>query len=265
MNRPTNCFRDFNPNRIGGHREHWIDVLTGRNTDAAYPASITPPGAGGKFTPGGAVLSHPGNTFLCHLSPGTLAHRAMAEFQRLLLELPSARYCTPLPQASFHMTVFCGVSGDPLGTDGWPSGLAADASLRVVNDCFMSRLEGLTLPGPFTVNATCPREGFVLHLEPRDRASHDALWSCRDKLRDLTGLDRADHDDYGFHVSLAYLTAHMPVDIADRHLRDVEEIFAALSPDMQDIQLGPVEFCSFETMHHFEPLMVIPQQPVTSC
>lgn len=260
MNIPNPRFRDYDPARIVGNRDMWVSLLTGKDAAGPLPQSISAPGQGGKFTPDGAILPFPGNTFICHIDPASRAHRAITEFQRRVLALPSARHCIALPASSLHMTIFCGVSGEPLGEDGWPKDIAPGSSLTEITETFRTRLRGVRLPGPYRVRPTGPNHGFTLHMEPCDRQSHDALWTSRDILRDVTGMERSDHDHYGFHISMFYLTRFMSEDLASQHMTAIGAIFDELRDDLGDIQLGPVEFCNFENMMHFNTLLRIEQE-----
>lgn len=228
--------------------------LTGRSSGAQHPPSVTAPGGGGKFAPDGAPLPFPGNTFLCHIDPASDAFDALARIQDGLRGLPSARAFTFLPKPSFHMTVFCGVAGIPLDTDGWPADLPAGTPLTEVTNHFAERLRDRTGAAGMRVRATRCDLGAAIQLVERDLESGRVLRRLRDTLRDATRLDREDHLTYEFHVSLAYQTCWLDAAAAAEYLHALDRIFAASRDGLSDIELGPVEFCEFDTMHSFHPV-----------
>ena len=79
-------------------------------------------------------------------------------------------------------------------------------------------------------------------------------------MRDLTGFRPGDFDDYVFHLSMAYLTQWV-TEATAREIVDfsaeLEREFCASRPV---IALEECAFCTFESMHHFEPVHVIPWQ-----
>lgn len=251
------CPRRFHPERAEPPADYWMRLLMEESFDTPLPRGISQPGEGGKFTPAGEVLRFPGNTFICHIDRTSAAHAALGAMQAELKALPSAEYYTFLPADSFHMTVFCGVSGDPLGDDGWPEGVAPGSTLEQVNALYGAALSTMKGPERMTIRADGLRGGYVLNVEPADRESFDAVWGMRDRLADMTGLHRADHDTYQFHISLAYRIRWQPEAVAARSVAAFREVFERYAPDLQKIALGPVEFCTFETMYHFQTEAVI--------
>ncbi|PRX11522.1 DUF1868 domain-containing protein [Martelella mediterranea] len=244
--------RQFDPDRTKPPADFWLSRLIADGQKKPLPPSIKPKGEGGKFTTEGAVEPYPGNTFICHIDKASPEFAVLCDLQDRLKALPAAGYFTFLPQSSLHMTVFCGVSGVPLFTDGWPQGLPRDLPLATVNTRFAEAIAPIRGFDGVTVRADHLKAGYSIHAEPADSESFDALWRMRDLLRDATGLVRDDHDSYQFHISFAYRIRRMPREMADDHIRRVASLFDDVRGKLQAIRLGPVEFCTFETMHHFE-------------
>ena len=228
--------------------------LTGETVAGANPPEITETGQGGKFRPDGTVLVFPGNTFICHIDRASAFHAALCEMQDTVRTRPYADHFAFLPKPSFHMTIFCGISGAPLGVDGWPEGLPRDATLEAVSAEFRDRLRGERGPDGYSVKATGLRLPMTIEMEPASEAEGEKLLDMRNKLQAVTGIYRPDFDEYRFHVSLAYLTRRLSPAEAETVMADVETLFERLFLDLEPVALGPVEFCEFETMHHFEPM-----------
>ncbi|WP_176084586.1 DUF1868 domain-containing protein [Martelella sp. HB161492] len=246
--------RQFHPKRTEPPADLWLNSLVAGGTSQSLPPSITAAGKGGKFATDGTVLPYPGNTFICHIDKASPEFDILRQLQGEIRKLPAASCFSFLPPESLHMTVFCGVSGNPLTTDGWPENVADDVSLADITDYFYKAAMTLNGFAGVTVRADHLKAGYSIHAEPADQESFDALWRMRDALRAVTGLSRDDHDGYQFHISFGYRIRHMPKSMAEEHITAVTALFAAAAPRLQAIRLGPVEFCTFENMHHFEPV-----------
>lgn len=227
--------------------------LTGQGCLGDAPASITPLGAGGKFTPEGTVQPFPGNTFLCHIDQGSEVYRGLCRVQDDLRGSQWADHFAFLEQPSLHMTIFCGVSGRPLGCDGWPAGIAREATLAQVNQRFLEKLSGCTDDFCVRMRATGlrPHSIFMAGARPEDvQTLHDA----RANLRERTGLSRHNHDTYRFHVSLGYLIKWMDRDWAQKLLVQSEASYARHLHGCAATTFRQIEFCTFADMQGFEVL-----------
>ncbi|WP_346912426.1 DUF1868 domain-containing protein [uncultured Roseibium sp.] len=236
-------------------RKEIIDHISGRNPVRAHPPAITAPGEGGKFTPAGEVLNFPGNTFICHIGRNSRFFDALCDMQDELKAMYYADHFSFLPKPSFHMTVFCGISGSPLGSDGLPEGFQPGTSLGEVSAGYLARLESETGRAGFVVRPTGLRLPATIEMEPLNPEESDKLRGMRTKLQALTGLYREDFPTYRFHVSMAYLIKWLMPDEAEIVMCEAERLFAKYCLALEEpVVLGPVEFCEFDTMHHFAKL-----------
>lgn len=239
-------------------RSEIVRYLTGTDSGGHLPKAITPPRQGGKFDEDGNVQPFPGNTFICHIDQPSKFYDALCAYQDGLKETMIADHYTFLPKPSFHMTVFCGVSGDPLGEDGWPEGMERTSSLGDITKTFSERFarqdnltgtdvtaSGISKPGTVTMQAASP-------------AGQSKLSKTRHRLQELTGLYRSDIDTYEFHISLGYLKRWFDQATAEEAYKTAERLFAHYLRDCGVHTFGSVELCTFETMHHFEPVVFRP-------
>lgn len=227
-----------------------IAYLTGRLSDAAVPSGVLSKGPGAKFTPNGKVLPWRGNTIICHVDRESAAHEALCDMQAALRGSDLAPYFTYLPSASFHMTVFQGISN---GTD-WPDNLPQDATLDLATDIMAHRLSGVTGPREFEVTAHDLYCGFGVTISGANAAEEEKLRQTRRILRDATGIASHDFDAYGFHITLSYLLRWLSPNEAQEVVDLSQTIFARHCAALRQISLGPLEFCRFENMHHFAPV-----------
>jgi len=234
-----------------------IAFLTGRLSDAPRPAGISQPGAGGKFATDGSVQVWPGNTFICHVRPDSAAHDAIRALQEEVKMSRFARLFTFLPPSSFHMTVFQGCSPSMTGTRPLPRGAAPGMQRDVLSALILDAVQDVSFdPAPHArmTDLFCGKSLTVTGAGPEGDAP---LRAMRETLRTATGITRADFDTYVFHITLAYLIDWLTEPTAHALAEFSADLSGRYSPELSDIPLGPVEFCNFETMHHFEPLKAL--------
>ncbi|OIQ32759.1 MAG: hypothetical protein BM562_03105 [Alphaproteobacteria bacterium MedPE-SWcel] len=228
--------------------------LTGASADTPRPRAITDPGQGGKFTPVGAPLPFPGNTVICHIDPASEAHAALCDMQAEMRASDFGALFAYLPPESLHMTVFQGISPDEKN---WPQGIAPGASRDEVTAAFHDRLRGQGLPQRHRVAARGLYAGHSVTLDGADDTDEARLRATRLSLRDLTGLRHDHFDTYTFHSTLGYLLRWLDASEAADLIAFSDEVFARHADPLSRIDLGPLELCNFETMHHFEPVAVL--------
>ncbi len=234
-----------------------LALLTGRLSDSPYPPGVSLLGGGGKFTPDGAVQYWPGNTFVCHIDRTSFAYEAIRALQEEVKKSPFNRFFTFLPPPSFHMTVYQGLSPGMTLDTGWPHGIPTGQSRDEVSAALLRRLDGLSLAGSHKIKVDRLLAGYSLRVSGADDHEERSLRQARIALRNATGITFADFDDYGFHVTLAYLIDWLSESTAQEIIDFSAEIGGQILAGIGTIDLGPVEFCNFDTMHHFEVLRTL--------
>ncbi len=234
-----------------------IAHLTGRLHGGAYPPGISLPGDGGKFATDGSVQTWPGNTFVCHLRHDSDSHAAVRALQEEVKMSRFAQFFTFMPPASFHMTVFQGCS--PVTKDAalLPHGATPGLRRDALSARMLDAVAGVALdPAPRArmVDLFCCNS---LTITGADPAGEAPLRAMRQTLRDATGITSPDFDTYVFHMTLGYLVHWLTEPTARAVVAFSADLTARYAPALQDIPLGPVEFCNFDTMHHFEPLKAL--------
>ena len=225
--------------------------LTGGPQRSLHPKAITEPGMGGKFTPKGQVLPFPGNTFLCHIDQKSEFFSALSAVQDELRCHPFSGHFTFLPKPTFHMTIFCGVSGSPLGSDGWPKDIPSNASLNQITDAFDEMLTETTLKKSFNILPESLFSPTSVSMRGATNEDEIKLRKIRAELEKITGLYRRDVDSYEFHVSMAYTVKWLNEKMATKMVEECNSLFNKYLAQCDPIHFDLVEFCSFENMHKF--------------
>lgn len=227
-----------------------IEMLTGAKRSSLYPGGIGLPGSGEKFLTDGSVQTWSGNTFICHIDRTSSSFAAIQELQERIKKSQYAQFYTFLPPPSFHMTIFQGYSpGDPM-----PDGINDELSLEALTSLFMQRTEKLELPDKIRICATDLYTAHSLTVCGANAEQEQQMRTIRSALRDATGIQPEKFDSYVFHISLAYLLHWVSEGLAKEIVDYSNQLFKDYQAELSDIELGPIEFCTFDTMHHFQPL-----------
>lgn len=227
-----------------------FDYLTGALTGGPQPYAV-----GRKFTREGAPLSCPGYTTICHVDPASKPFQALVQAQEALKAGPLAQAFTFLPPASLHMTIFEGVIDYSRHQERWPGHLPLDAPVAHCADDAKARLKKATLDIAFSVRPLGIFAGFSVSMAGATKPEEGRLRKTRNSLRDTLNLHRPDHDAYQFHITLAYLLRWLSADEARQVITLSQGVGDQLVQQMPELSLGPIELCTFETMHRFDPVL----------
>lgn len=235
------------------------EIASGRNLQL--------PDVGSKFDAEGRVLPFAGNTVICHLpQQGEYAgpFRGLLDIYRELPRHDFARKLTLLPPSSYHMTVFGGANDRQRIARNWP----ADISLNVpIDECtrlLNGRLEdfelGSTSPIRMRValdESPMEERPLKIRLTAVDAAQERRLRDLRDRLAVRLRLRSPTHDNYEFHITLAYIYRLLSPSEhrAFRAMRT--QWHERLAANYPVIHLPLIEFCRFPDMFYFERLAVL--------
>ena len=210
-----------------------------------------------KFMPDGRARHFSGNTIISKVLPGSpLA--AMLEAVRREFSAQRYAHCLKLlPQASYHMTVFEGVTERSRVAGLWPANLPLDASMAVCHRHMERALAGWNHACPLPlkmrpVELSAGRHpGAALKLAPFDLGEENKLRRLRDQLSDRLMIRTPDHDDYEFHISLGYLLKTMSDAELLAYATTRATHLARLTAAFPVIEFGAPQFCTFNDMLTF--------------
>ena len=229
-----------------------LDFLTGALTGGTQPAAI-----GKKFAPDGTVLTDPGCTTICHIDKSSPSFAAITRAQEALKAGPFAEDFAFLPPASFHMTIFDAFIESGRSRERVPSHLPEEVSVEDILQDLSAKLDGIAIAKKFQVRPVGIFAGFSVSITGKDPAAEQLLRLTRNQLSDAMKIRKSDHDAYRFHITLAYNLRWFEENEALQIIALSDQVGRQLVEDLEVIELGPVEFCSFENMHHFVPLKLL--------
>ncbi|HHZ08550.1 MAG TPA: DUF1868 domain-containing protein [Rhizobiales bacterium] len=208
---------------------------------------------GRRFDADGRFLFEPGNTVVSHVVPGSATQAALFRLRERLEALPFADRFAWTPVESWHMTVFQGTIEGRRSAPFWPAGMGLDAPIDETTRLLDARLANFAPAQPFAVKPVevTPLGLVVAGATPEDERTLRAL---RDRLADVFGYRHPDHEDYTFHVTLAYVKQWLPAGADAIYLPALDAIGRDVAAEVPQLELAPPAFCTFRDMNLFTPV-----------
>ncbi|WP_420407069.1 DUF1868 domain-containing protein [Hoeflea sp.] len=209
---------------------------------------------GTRFDRRGNFLPEPGNTVVCHVPHGSRTQAAMVEVRNRLQALDTGGHFTWTPVSSYHMTLFNGVIESQRERGHWPAELPLDATISEATDYLEPRLSESRCMAPFSVKleSVTPLGLLVTGATAEDEAT---IRRIRDELTVPFGFRKPGHEGYPLHLTLGYILRWLPHELAPVYMRELEAMGETFRSEVPVLELGPAEFCTFEDMNHFEPVL----------
>ena len=215
---------------------------------------------GTRFHPDGRVREYRGNTIVCRIDPASGLFGILRFCQERFARSTAGPSMAFLPLPSFHMTLFQGLNDQERTADRWSCGIPADLAIEEVNQACLERLRPVNVPGSFGMRPTGFAQsrnvgGLLLNLQPDGFTEERKLEDARRRLADALGLQKRLEDNYVFHISLSYQIRWMTMTEQDRLTGIARELTCFIKTELPEFQICQPEFCVFDSMFHFEPLL----------
>lgn len=213
-----------------------------------------------KFNPDGRPRPFAGNSVICHLPQQSRFRDTVAALGDALRSSSFAGKLAVLPSDSYHVTILGGLNDQDRTRYGWPSDPPINAPIAECNRIIGERITRFRmrseLPIRFRLDkekTVAPQRASGLQLVPADAKEKQKLHMLRDQMSsEVFRYRAADHETFGFHVSLAYQMSGF----TSEEKREYEDILQLHLPIIESaapvIELGVPEFCTFEDMYRFE-------------
>jgi hypothetical protein len=214
-----------------------------------------------KFNSDETIAYWPGNSIICHIDKKSSAFIALLDIHRRLSHDGVLHRVAVLPPASYHMTVFNGISY-PERQKHFPTDIPRDASEEFCNQWFFEKLEKFDLGCelPFRMRAmplALQTNPYNILLEPIDAVEDKKIRTLRDRLAKVLSYRLADHDTYQFHITLNYFYSKMDRDEEQRHFKLHQELVSEFLARAPVIELHNPEYVYFDDMYEFRPQLLL--------
>lgn len=233
------------------YRPDPVAYLTGKVDEGLLPKAVSSDLRRAKFDVNGKVQPFPGNTFICHIDKQSDAFQYLRELQLRLMAGPHAHHFTFMPPASFHMTIMAGVSGSPPKVSTLPKGVTQSVPLKVMTSMIEAELPSVVVPDRYIMRCSDLFAGHSLTLDGDTNHEIANLAAARESLRNATGISELDFSVYTFHVTLAYVIRWLDEVAAREVVALGDDLFSEFRAKCPVIEIGPVEFCTFDDMYEF--------------
>ncbi|KAJ6509037.1 RNA ligase/cyclic nucleotide phosphodiesterase [Mycena sanguinolenta] len=213
-----------------------------------------PSGIPNKFDPDGNVQPYPGNTIISHLPQSSELHRSLRALHEKLNSSHLSHLYALLPLAVLDST---------RTLSRWPDDLPRNATLAECSSLYENKLSSFDLQCDPPYHLSILRfgiggAGITLRLEAYTAQENARMRNLRDRLSSLLHIRGKDHDTYGFHLTVAYLLRFLTGEQEKELTHLLKEHFETEMP--KQFELGPPEFCIFEDMFAFEPVLYLKNQ-----
>lgn len=163
---------------------------------------------GTKFYEDGRVRRYPGNTCVADITPACPAYEVMTKIRKLVIEAGMEEYFVLLPEDSYHMTLIRGLNHQVRKEGFWPPLLSKELPMTEVDDYIEAAMNRAVLPKTChmkfrSVNQSS-KSCIVIYLDPADEEENKKLRDFRDRAAEEIGFRLPKHEEYNFHISLAY-------------------------------------------------------------
>ena len=215
-----------------------------------------PPHTGVRFEESGRFLQERGNTIVNHVVEGSQTLKALLEIRERMMGLSHADHFAFTAPGSLHMTLAQGILETRRKKHYWPEGLDLNAPVDDITAVYLERFAGFPDHGAFAVRveAMSPLGLIVRGATAEDEAT---MRRWRDAVCEPFGYRHPDHDDYEFHITIAYLARWLPAEALGAYETALDEMLDHLNRTNPVLELGEPALCSFEDMNHFEPLLYL--------
>lgn len=234
-------------------------VLTEETFSARYciaGKTKAPAHVGSRVMVDGEFAPEKGNTIIRHVTKNSRSMAVLTDIQEALATSAFGHYFAYLPTPSFHMTVFEGVNDSGREQNFWPTGIDYSMPLSDVTDLFLDRFRAFKNPGPFSMRILdVTPNGLIMEGATDEDEQKAREW--RDALADLMGYRKPKHDDYTFHVTMAYQIKWLPADATALYLDLLQRLLEIAMAETPVLDLDPPAFCTFDMITHFEELRVL--------
>jgi hypothetical protein len=208
---------------------------------------------GTKFHEDGQVRHFPGNTVVSHILENNQLFNEVIWAQSEIMRLPFSSKYSFLPPHSFHMTVFELLCDQVRDQEHWSGSMDMTVDLRETDMHFENAVNPIKPPKRILMKYDGIRveRNPSIRLAPADEKESATLRAYRNELSEATGVRFPNHDQYKYHISLAYLLLHLTDAEQEQGLSTARFIETRLRRSLSGISIPIPVITYFDHMHAF--------------
>lgn len=215
---------------------------------------------GRKFNEDGSIRFFPGNTIISKVLESNEIYPIITHISKEFQMADKGESYHFLPWDSLHMTMIQGVCDEDRRPSLWSRYLPLDMKLSQVDDFFETKYKEVKqLPETRMVfdYIDLSKKAILVRFVPKDEQSAENLKNFRDEVSDKLGVRFPDHDNYGFHISIAYQLWEM----TQKEKENIQKVCETLSQEMKhnkvSFTLQQPEMTYFYNMYTFHSTRIL--------
>ncbi len=209
---------------------------------------------GRKFNSDGSIRFFPGNTIISKVKEDSTIYSVIKEISKTFQTADKGGKYGFLPMDSFHMTMIQGVCDVDRKQELWSRYLPLDMPLEKVDDFFEKKYKEVSKMPETRMRfdyIDLSNKTILVRFQPENSEFAGNLKQFRDEVSEKLGVRFPDHDNYGFHISIAYQLWEMTEEEEKEIHKACGELSQNLEKNRPVFSLRQPELTFFDNMYIF--------------
>lgn len=207
-----------------------------------------------KINEDGSVKHYPGNTIVMMVDESSDVYSYLRYAADCLREMGLSKNFMLLPSSSYHMTVIQGVNDQVRKETHWSTLMPLNTPLTEMNQFFEEKINETRSIGEVAMTfdkVQLSNNTLGIYLKPADSREDQKLRGYRDRISESIGVRLPGHENYSFHITLAYVWESPDMKEAERlkvYTKEMTEYFNRIN---ENFVLTNPQFVRYENMFDF--------------
>lgn len=210
---------------------------------------------GVKFDLDGAPLKYPGNTVIADVRKDNPAYAVLDQTSSRLRQMDFSECFIFLPEDSYHVTIIRGMNDQVRKPGFWPPKLPLDTPMDQVDDYFEAAAGPVPVPEDVRmkfVRLQINEDDVRVCVKPADGEQEQTLKDYRSQVAHSLGFQLPGHNEYVYHITLAYLLK-LPGAEYQQELHRIEESINSCLKEQDCFYLSRPYLAYYNDMMQFHP------------
>jgi len=210
---------------------------------------------GVKFNSDGTPIKYPGNTVIADVGKENPAYAVLHQISSRLRQVKFNDCFIFLPENSYHVTIIRGMNDNVRKSGFWPPELALDTPMDQVDDYFATAAGAVPVSADIRmkfVRLQINGDDVRVCLKPADMEQEQLLKDYRSQVAQRLGFQLPGHDEYIYHVTMAYILK-LPGSEYQHQLHEIEESINSCLREQDCFYLSRPCLAYYNDMMQFHP------------